>query len=219
MTIRRRLACAITSAAAALAGSALLIQPGGTPAAGAQPCPDIEVVFARGTGEPAGVGLVGQSFVDSLRSQVAPQSVGVYAVNYPASITMIGSGGGANDVNAHVQQMANACPNTKIVLGGYSQGAAVIDFVGGVPVAGFSLGNPLPPHLLGNIAAVAVFGNPAMKLEGPLSALSPTLGYKTIDLCNPGDPICSDGRDRSAHSEYATNGATGQAAGFVARLV
>ena len=28
----------------------------GAPAATAQPCPDVEVVFARGTGEPPGVG-------------------------------------------------------------------------------------------------------------------------------------------------------------------
>ena len=39
-------------------------------ATAAAPCPDIEVVFARGTTEPPGVGGVGQAFVDSLRSQV-----------------------------------------------------------------------------------------------------------------------------------------------------
>ena len=37
----------------------------------AQPaCPDVHVVFARGTGEPAGIGRVGQAFVDTLRGQV-----------------------------------------------------------------------------------------------------------------------------------------------------
>lgn len=219
MTTRRRLAFAIIPAAAVIASGALLTQPGGRPIAAAQPCPDIEVIFARGTGEPAGVGRVGQSFVDSLRSQVNGQSVGVYAVNYPASITMIGAGDGANDVNAHVQYMANTCPDTKLVLGGYSQGAAVMDFVGGVPVAGFSLGSPLAPQLLEYVSAVAVFGNPANRLMGPFSATSATLGYKAIDLCNVGDPICSDGKDRSAHSQYDTSGLTNRAASFVADLV
>jgi cutinase len=47
-----------------------------TPAATA-PCPDVEVVFARGTTEPPGVGGIGQAFVDSLRSRVGDRSVGV----------------------------------------------------------------------------------------------------------------------------------------------
>ena len=55
------------------------------PVAGAAPCPDVEIVFARGTTEPPGVGGIGQAFVDSLRSQLGGRSVGVYAVNYPAS--------------------------------------------------------------------------------------------------------------------------------------
>ena len=57
----------------------------GLPTAAAQSCPDVEVVFARGTTEPPGVGGIGQAFVDSLRSQAGGRSVGVYAVNYPAS--------------------------------------------------------------------------------------------------------------------------------------
>src|SRR5262249_21374744 len=64
-------------------GCALLSAP--SPVAFAQPCPDVEVVFARGTAEPPGVGAVGQAFVDSLRSQVGAKSLDVYPVNYEAS--------------------------------------------------------------------------------------------------------------------------------------
>ena len=46
------------------------------PSASAQPCPDVEVIFARGTGEPPGVGGVGQAFVDALRSEAGGKSVG-----------------------------------------------------------------------------------------------------------------------------------------------
>lgn len=46
----------------------LLSAPVDIPSAAADPCPDSEVVFARGTGEPPGVGRVGQAFIDSLRS-------------------------------------------------------------------------------------------------------------------------------------------------------
>ena len=89
------------------------------PAAGAAPCPDIEIVFARGTTEPPGVGGIGQAFVDALRSQVGGRSVGVYPVNYPASNDFGRSTpAGSDDASAHVQAMAASCPNTRMVLGG-----------------------------------------------------------------------------------------------------
>ena len=55
------------------------------PSASAEPCPDVEVIFARGTGEPPGVGGVGQAFVDALRADAGGKSVSVYPVNYAAS--------------------------------------------------------------------------------------------------------------------------------------
>src|ERR1700756_5928120 len=66
--------------ASALAASAFA-----APIENTNPCPDVEVVFARGTGEPPGVGPTGQAFVDSLRPLLGPRSFQVYPVNYPAS--------------------------------------------------------------------------------------------------------------------------------------
>ena len=48
-----------------LASMALLLA---APPANATPCPDVAAVFARGTGEPPGVGIIGQAFLDALRS-------------------------------------------------------------------------------------------------------------------------------------------------------
>ena len=122
------------------------------PSTTAAACPDVEVVFARGTTEPPGVGGVGQAFVDSLRSQVGGRSVGVYPVNYPATNDFGSSiAAGANDASAHVQSTAANCPNTRMVLGGYSQGAAVVDVITAA----------MPPDVADNVAAVAVFGNPS----------------------------------------------------------
>ena len=36
-------------------------------------CPDVQVLFARGTTEPPGLGAVGDAFVDDLKSRVAPK--------------------------------------------------------------------------------------------------------------------------------------------------
>jgi cutinase len=188
------------------------------PAAQADGCPDIEVVFARGTTEAPGVGRVGQAFIDDLRGRVAPRSVGAYAVNYPASWDFLAAAGGANDASAHIQWMMQNCPATRLVLGGYSQGAGVVDVIAAVPFPGVGFNAPLPPQTPGHVAAIAVFGNPSAKAGLPLTT-SPVWGPRAIDLCNFGDPVCSAGEDFAAHRNYPEAGLTGQAAGFVAGLV
>ena len=73
----------------------------------------------------------------------------------------------------------------------------------------------MPALVADHVAAVAVFGNPSAKVGVPLT-LSPLYGFKAIDLCNAGDPVCSDGDNFAAHSNYAPAGLASQAAGFVA---
>jgi len=181
-------------------------------------CPDIEVTFARGTGEAPGVGRVGQAFIDSLRGKVGGRSVGAYGVNYPATYDFLAAADGANDASAHIQFMVDNCPDTRLVLGGYSQGAAVIDVISAVPFPAIGFNNPLPPNVPDHVAGIAAFGNPSAKLGLPLT-MSPVWGGRSIDLCNGGDPICqTDGQNVAAHSAYA-GGPTNQAANFVAGLL
>jgi len=204
--------------AAGAAVAALLMDPTASsmPIASADGCPDVEVVFARGTSEPPGLGRVGDGLVGALRGQTS-RSVGAYAVNYPASYDFGRAADGANDASGHVMWMVENCPGTRLVLGGYSQGAAIIDIVAAAPVPGFGFTAPLPAEAADHVAAIAVFGNPSNKLGQPLTN-SPAYGFKTIDLCTDGDPICSPGRNFSAHSSY-TPGMTNQAASFVAGLL
>jgi cutinase len=192
------------------------------PSAAADPCPDIEVVFARGTNDAPGLGRPGQAFTDALRSQVGGRTVTTYAVNYPASYDFLAAADGAADATNHISQMALTCPSTRIVLGGYSQGAAVVDMLAGIPPLGNKIGEigsapSLPSSLLPNIAAVAVFGNPATKFSNPIT--SSVFGGKAIDLCKDGDPICSRGRNPFAHSDYVSDGLTDQAANYVAGII
>lgn len=154
--------------------------------------------------------------MNSLRGQTS-RSVGAYAVNYPASYDFGRAADGANDASGHIMWMVENCPGTRLVLGGYSQGAAIIDIVAAAPVPGFGFTAPLPPEAADHVAAIAVFGNPSSKIGQPLTN-SPVYGFKTIDLCTDGDPICSPGRLFSAHSGY-TPGMTNQAASFVAGLL
>lgn len=205
------------SAAVVVAGTAL-VSPTMLPAAHAADCYDVQVVFARGTDEPPGIGRVGQAFVDSLRGKIGNRSMGVYAVNYPASYDFLAAADGANDASAFIQDVVNTCPNTRLVLGGYSQGAAIIDVITSVPFPAIGFNNPLPPEVADHVAALAVFGNPTARVGLPLTS-SPVYGAKAIDLCNAGDPICSNGNSVPAHRSYGADGTANQAAAFVATLL
>jgi len=222
-----RLAARLVTIAAALFST--LAVPG--PSAVAATCPDVDVVFGRGTGEPAGVGRVGQAFADALQAQIPGKTVTTYAVNYPASYDFLAAQDGAIDASQHIRAMASQCPNTRIVLGGYSQGAAVVDMLIGIPplgdkldtlsnkFGGVGMAAPLSSDLASNVAAVAVFGNPATRFSNPATSAAPPYGARAIDMCKNGDPICSRGHNPFAHDGYETSDFIPQAAGFVAGLV
>ena len=202
--------------AAAVTIGALVGGPVGVPAASADQCPNVEVVFARGTNEAPGLGFVGQVFVDSLTAQLPGRSVAAYAVNYPASDDYLSSAAeGSADARARIQSIAASCPNTSIVVGGYSQGASVTQLST----------SALPPALGDHVAAVALFGSPSSEFSSMLAGgaalptVSPSFRPKTIDLCIPGDPICSAGADMMAHVSYVPAGLANQAATFAAGRV
>ncbi|WP_428350792.1 cutinase family protein [Mycolicibacterium sp.] len=212
---------------AAIAAVALLGVP--TPAsASAATCADVEVLFARGTFEPPGIGATGMAFVDSLRSQVGGRSVEVYAVNYPASLDFATAAEGVIDTSNRVRELSVNCPNTQIVLAGFSQGAAVIAYTTKDEVpAGYTLPvgitGPMAASVADHVAAVALFGKPSngflqlVQRDAPPVTVGDRYLSKTIDLCVPQDPVCSPaGSDHNAHNRYAVNGMVGEAAAFAA---
>jgi cutinase len=207
-------------AAAVLAAGFLLIAPSAVspalPSASADDCPDVEVTFARGTDEPAGLGRVGQALVDSLRQQTG-MNISAYAVNYKASLLQLHTDDGSKDAVSHIKSVADKCPNTPQVLGGYSQGASVIDIVTGDSVGGLLRGTTVPAQYANNVAAVVTFGNVADRSGAPITTQSPLLGSRAIDLCNPSDPIChaGPGNEWSGHTEGYVPIYTEQAASFV----
>jgi len=214
----------IASAPVALIVSAPVALIASAPTAHGAPCPDVELIFARGTSEPVGAGRVGQALAGQLAPQLGGRSLGIYGVNYPATYDFLAAADGAADATNRIAAMSQQCPSTRYVLGGYSQGAAVVDMLVGIPPLGDKVGEigsapPLPPVLADKVAAVVVFGNPSAKFGKPVSiAMTPFAG-KGIDLCNDGDPICSQGRNPFAHTSYEKTPLVGQAAGFVSSLL
>jgi cutinase len=177
-------------------------------------CPDVEVVFARGTGEDPGVGPTGQAFVDQLQSRVGGRSLGVYPVNYPATNEWSTGIDGVRDAGAHVVSMAQTCPQTKMVLSGYSQGAAVMGFVTSAQVPDgvdpATVPKPLQPDVADHVAAVVLFGTPNVRamnfLNEPAVTIGPLYAPKTLKVCAPEDPVCSDGLNFNAHTTAAYDG-------------
>ncbi|WP_280831527.1 cutinase family protein [Mycolicibacterium frederiksbergense] len=192
-------------------------------------CADVEVVFARGTNEAPGIGATGQAFVDALTADLPGKTVDVYGVNYPASLNFGRAVDGIADASNRIQSIAATCPATKIVIGGFSQGAAVAGYTTASSVpAGYTLpagiSGPMPASIASHVAAVALFGTPDEWVLGLADRSAPPIVIgqpyvaKTIELCATGDPICfPGGLNRAAHSSYKDNGMAVQAADFAAR--
>lgn len=209
---------------AVLAAAGLLAAAGSTlapaPRAAAVSCPDAQVVFARGRLEPPGVGQVGTSFINALRSRVPNKNIGLYAVNYAANTDVQQ---GANDMSGHLQYMAGNCPDTRLVPGGYSLGAAVTDVVLAVPIVAAGFTAPLPPGIDSHIAAVTLFGN-GTQWVGPITNFNPIYNDRTIELCHGADPICNPADPHTWQNNwpqhlagaYIQAGMVNQAADFVA---
>lgn len=229
----RLLCAAIVATAMSLS---LPLQP-----ASAVPCPDVEVVFARGTADALpDFGVVGVSFVAALRALAPGRSIGAYPVNYPASSNFADPPAfvrtvvnGIGDARTHVEFMAANCPRTRIVLGGYSQGAMVVGFA---TIAGLPAGvppqlakddpdapAPMPPEVARHVAAVVLFGKPSDRFMRDVGAppiiLDPRYAAKTAEYCVPGDTVCDGsrfpGQPNALHVLYGVNGMTLAAAGFV----
>lgn len=213
---------------ATVALALLTVSTGLASSAAAADCPDVEVVFARGTNEAPGVGPTGEAFVNALRPQIGDKTMNVYPVVYPATDQWATGVDGIRDASTRILSTSQTCPDTKVVLGGYSQGAAVAGFVtsAAVPtgVDPATVPKPLDPEIAEHVAAVVLFGLPnvrAMNFLGePPVVIGPLYEAKTSTLCAVEDPVCSDGLNFAVHNPTSYNGdLSSKGATFAANLL
>ncbi|GAB10595.1 hypothetical protein GOARA_061_00340 [Gordonia araii NBRC 100433] len=232
----RRWSAALVCALAVISGTALTA----APAASAAPCPDIHVLWARGTAEPgAPVGYTGLAFVEALRAQTRGKSMRVSGVRYAASDNFRNRGEFAHSVNngvksaqRDIKRIAATCPRTRIVFGGFSQGAVVAGYALvdklQIPRAYRAYAHyapsPLPKNITRNIAAVVLFGAPSARfirdVGAPPITIAPRFRPKLAKYCEPGDTICNGapvGSPSIQHAYYLFNGMTVSAASFTVR--
>ncbi|MFT3716500.1 MAG: cutinase family protein [Gordonia sp. (in: high G+C Gram-positive bacteria)] len=216
-----------------------LVAIGGVGKADAKPdCADVQLVFARGTQEAGGMlGDTGRAFGNSLATRFPNKTVKVTAVNYEASgdfeegvdfLKTVAKG--VRNAQGQLRYIAEKCPKTRIVLGGYSQGAVVAIYAVSDQIAAAAalreVPSPLPHSVARRVAGVITFGAPADRWFAEARVPAPRVGAlyraKTRKYCIPGDNICDGGpitRPNTVHGQYQSNGMTANAADFVARRV
>ncbi|KAL5392902.1 hypothetical protein DPSP01_000597 [Paraphaeosphaeria sporulosa] len=163
-------------------------------------CADVTVVFARGTTEPGNVGLVtGPPFFDALKEQLGSKSLAVQGVEYPATFAGFNKNGteGVPSMTAFINQALTTCPETKVVVSGYSQGALVVR----------GTAASLPADTMSRVSSVVTFGDPRNQ-----TAITGAEG-KTLTICHENDAVCSGGFITVDHLTYADN--ADEAAQFV----
>jgi cutinase len=171
------------------------------------PCPSVYVLFARGTLEAKPIGsIVGPDFTRAVESNLPGTSVSVWGDPYAANIIQTSAGAGATDLTDELESDASACPNAKFVLGGYSQGASVVDIALGIKTL-LGSGTAIPASDQPKLAAILTWGNPLRLFGGETIAREePALASRTTEYCNTGDPVCGNGFNILAHLEYGSNG-------------
>ncbi|KAM3066047.1 hypothetical protein ACMFMG_010615 [Clarireedia jacksonii] len=167
-------------------------------------CTKYTVIFARGTSEPGNVGiLVGPPFFEALEALVGASSLTIQGVNnYVASVATYIAGGdpvGSAEMAKEIKAAYASCPNTHLVVSGYSQGGQLVH-------NSIAL---LPASVAKWISSVVIFGDPD---DGKAI---PNVDASKVDVyCNADDNICVNGDlILPAHLIYGENAAA--AAAFV----
>ncbi|CZR62626.1 related to cutinase precursor [Phialocephala subalpina] len=167
-------------------------------------CKAMTVVFARGTTETGNVGtLAGPPFFNALSAKVGAGNMAVQGVDYPADIPGFLAGGdkaGSALMAKMVGQAMTQCPNTKVVMAGYSQGGQLVHNAAKMLSASQSKA----------VSSAVIFGDPN---NG--DAVGSIPAAKTKVICHTGDNICAHGDVILApHLTYGND--AGTAASFAA---
>ncbi|KAF2429334.1 cutinase, partial [Tothia fuscella] len=162
-------------------------------------CKGVMLIFARGTTEGGNIGhIVASPLVRALKAGI--KDLGVQGVKYPAGVaTNMGPGGadqgGVAEAKRLLEMSASKCPNTIIIGGGYSQGAAVMH----------GAAKALAPNVVAKIAGIALFGDTQNKQSGGHIKGLPV--EKSKVFCASGDGVCSGAlMVNAAHMSYASGG-------------
>ncbi|ETS77707.1 hypothetical protein PFICI_09769 [Pestalotiopsis fici W106-1] len=162
-------------------------------------CKGVILFFARGTSQDGNLGdMPGQQLATALSNAVGT-NFAAQGINYSASLLGNLNSGGcppteAAEMTSLLNAAASACPSSKLVVAGYSQGAAMVHRAIEDATA----------TTVSRIAAAVTFGDTQKAQDGgkiPNIATSKTKIY-----CNTGDLVCEGTLIiTSAHTDYLSS--------------
>lgn len=128
--------------------------PAPEPGDSAQGCAKgLYLISARGTGEAAGIGAAGTIIGRQIKEQIKDSKV--VALDYPASFSdpayALSVANGTRSLADLITEHVKSCPDDKIALMGYSQGAQLtLDTLCGSDEKGFAKTEPISPADIDN---------------------------------------------------------------------
>jgi hypothetical protein len=184
-------------------------------------CVDVAIITARASTEAAGEGITGNLVTQIINS--SKQTISRASVSYPATLNNYNNSSlqGINALKSQLTTEVTNCPNEKIVLLGYSQGAhVVLDVLGGGQ--GGSLGTATPPiasNISSHVTAVATFGDPRHvpnqafdlgtstrngRFPRSSTQLQVLSGFasRIAAWCDANDTFCDSGNSTQVHLTY-----------------
>ncbi|KAK0661271.1 Cutinase [Lasiodiplodia hormozganensis] len=168
-------------------------------------CKQMMVVFARGTTEPAPIGLIaGPPLKSALQSKLGAGNVDFQGVDYPADVAGFLAGGDAGGSKAMAQLVTQAvadCPDSDVVMAGYSQGGQLVH----------NAAQQLDADTAAKVSSAVIFGDP----DNPKPVAQ--IGNQKV-ICANGDLICA-GQAIVLAPHLSYGGDAGEAADFIASNV
>ncbi|RDW79621.1 hypothetical protein BP6252_04259 [Coleophoma cylindrospora] len=177
----------------------------------------VHMIVARASTEGPGEGIIG-AVATTVKSMVPGSDS--EAVDYPATLTNYTTSepSGVAGMQKLIEDYATRCPDSKMALLGYSQGAQVAgDVMCGTSEQGFDTTAPLSTELRKNIVAVIQMGDPTHmpNLAQDVGNSTKTGIFPRKDLaacgsltditqsyCNSGDRFCDSGDSIPVHLSY-----------------
>ncbi|KAH6647845.1 cutinase [Truncatella angustata] len=162
-------------------------------------CKSVVLIFARGTAQLGNLGATpGLQLYNQIKSALGASTIAVQGVNYDAE-TAHGTLPEGVDATAAanmatlIRTVANTCPSAKILLSGYSQGAAMVH----------ASVKRLSTTVQARINAAVTFGDTRNEQDG--GQIPGISADRTLIICNDGDLVC-DGtlQITSAHLAYGS---------------
>ncbi|KAI0203347.1 carbohydrate esterase family 5 protein [Astrocystis sublimbata] len=147
-------------------------------------CRDVILMYARGSTQDGNIGSSpGPQMISELKSRLGESKVAAQGLEYPATLLdnlrIEGCDpADAKDFTELITKAATDCPASKLVISGYSQGAALVHLAA----------KNLDAAVAGRIAAAVNYGDTRKKQDkGAIPNIS---ADRTLILCHDGDLVC-----------------------------